>query len=278
MTPRIGFMQGRLSPPVDGKIQVFPKAHWHEEFPAAERLGLSLMEWTLDQEDLHGNPLMTGHGRSEIETLRLAHGVQIPSLTADNMMQMPFWKAGLSARLALLAQLRDLIEACGCLGVSVIVVPLVDNGSITSSEQSAALSDGLRDVLPQLRERGVRIAFESDFEPARLATFMDTFPVRDVGVNFDMGNSAALGWPPADEIPLLGSRIVNVHVKDRPRGGSTVPFGQGDVDFPLVFRLLHEAGYRGNYIIQGARAQDGDDAGILRSYVQTVEGHLHGRG
>ena len=40
---RIGFMQGRLSPLVDGKIQAFPWDHWQAEFPEAERLDLPVM-------------------------------------------------------------------------------------------------------------------------------------------------------------------------------------------------------------------------------------------
>ena len=48
LTSRIGFMQGRLSPQVGDRIQAFPRDHWREEFPIAERLGFPLMEWTLD--------------------------------------------------------------------------------------------------------------------------------------------------------------------------------------------------------------------------------------
>ena len=42
---RIGFMQGRLSAMVDGKIQAFPWSEWREEFPRAHALGLSRIEW-----------------------------------------------------------------------------------------------------------------------------------------------------------------------------------------------------------------------------------------
>jgi hexulose-6-phosphate isomerase len=42
----IGFMQGRLCAPVDGKIQAFPWDHWRDEFPLAQRFGFPLMEWT----------------------------------------------------------------------------------------------------------------------------------------------------------------------------------------------------------------------------------------
>lgn len=276
MDPRIGFMQGRLSPPVNGRIQAFPAEHWRAEFGAAERLGLSLMEWTVDHEGFADNPIMTEAGRAEIRHLQHAHGLRVASLTADNMMQAPFWKAEGRARDARVQDFRTMIAACGALGAGLIVVPLVDDGALDTEEQEARLLDGLRETLPHLQRHGVRVAFESDFEPARLAALMAGLPEASFGINFDMGNSAALGWPPAEEIPLLAARIVNVHVKDRRRAGTTVPFGQGDVEFETVFRLLRAAAYSGAYIIQGARAPDGDDAGILGRYARRVEGLLHG--
>ena len=69
----IGFMQGRLCEPVGGKIQAFPWDHWRDEFPLAQRLGFPLLEWTLDQEGLHDNPIMTDVGRAEIRTLCARH-------------------------------------------------------------------------------------------------------------------------------------------------------------------------------------------------------------
>ena len=71
ITERIGFMQGRLSALVDGKIQAFPWNEWREEFPRAKALGLGRMEWTIDQERLRENPLTTESGRSAIGRLRL---------------------------------------------------------------------------------------------------------------------------------------------------------------------------------------------------------------
>jgi hexulose-6-phosphate isomerase len=63
-----------------------------------------------------------------------------------------------------------------------------------------------------------------------------------------------------------GSRIVNVHVKDRLRGGTTVPLGTGHADFDRTFAAFHDVGYRGNYILQTARAVDDDHAGVLCKY------------
>ncbi len=44
-----------------------------------------------------------------------------------------------------------------------------------------------------------------------------------------------------------------MHLKDRVRGGGTVPLGTGAVDFPTVFAGLAKAGYRGDFILQSAR-------------------------
>ena len=63
---QIGYMQGRLSPLVDGKIQAFPRDHWQSEFSSAKKLGIYAMEWTLDHEELYKNPVMNEAGQKEI--------------------------------------------------------------------------------------------------------------------------------------------------------------------------------------------------------------------
>ena len=97
--PEIGFMQGRMSPQVDGKIQAFPWVHWRDEFSLARQHKFSLMEWTLDQERLYENPLMTKDGRREIRVLGERYGVRIDSLTGDCFMQEPFFKQSGQARI-----------------------------------------------------------------------------------------------------------------------------------------------------------------------------------
>ena len=67
MNNRIGFMQGRLSPIINGKIQSFPWDNWENEIFQASMLGINKMEWTLDQKDLYSNPLMTNEGQSLIK-------------------------------------------------------------------------------------------------------------------------------------------------------------------------------------------------------------------
>ena len=106
-----------------------------------------------------------------------------------------------------------------------------------------------------LRQR-LSIVFESDHTPAALARFIDALPSKIFGINYDIGNSASLGYAPTEEIGAYGARILNVHVKDRVRGGTTVPLGTGNADFAAAFRALRRARYSGNFILQTARAAD----------------------
>ncbi len=116
----------------------------------------------------------------------------------------------------------------------------------------------------------MKIIFESDYPPPALREFIARLPAAHFGINYDIGNSAALGFDSVEEIGAYGARIDNVHVKDRVLGGTTVPLGTGNANFPAVFRALKRSGYAGNFILQTARAADGDHAAALRRYRDMV--------
>jgi hexulose-6-phosphate isomerase len=263
---RIGFMQGRLSAPVDGRIQAFPWTHWREEFPLAEAHGFSVMEWTLDQDRLYENPLLTSSGQAEICDLCVRYGLTIPSLTGDCFMQAPFWKVDGETRASLLRDFEAIADACVNVGIHAIVVPLVDNGRIDDRAQEDLLVAELSARTGFLATRQLRVVFESDFPPAELARFIARLDADRFGINYDMGNSAAVGLDAAEELAAYGARVTNVHVKDRILGGTTVPLGTGSCDFDRVFAALASIGFSGRYILQTARAADGNHAGALVRY------------
>ena len=264
--PQIGFMQGRLSPQVNGMIQAFPWDHWEAEFPQAEALGLPLMEWTLDRARLDENPLMTVPGRARIAELSRRHGVRVGSLTGDIFMQAPFWRASGEERALRLREFDRVAEACGAAGIRYIVVPLVDNGAMRTPAEEDGVVAELLARRAWLAQRRLAVVFECDYAPRELARFIARLPAPEFGINYDIGNSAALGYDCEEEFAAYGERILNVHVKDRVKGGTTVPLGTGNADLPLVFRLLRERGYAGSFILQTARAADGDHAAALSRY------------
>jgi L-ribulose-5-phosphate 3-epimerase len=266
MTEQIGFMQGRLCERVDGKIQAFPWRDWKNEFPAAAAIDLHLMEWTLDQDHLYDNPLMVPSGQAEIRALCDRYSLSVPSLTGDCFMQAPFWKANAQIAKELQIDFAAIVGACHSVGIRMLVVPLVDNGRLDTRAQEDALVDFLLSQEGHLHSCGVSVIFESDFVPSELARFISRLPSGKFGINYDIGNSAALGFYPKDEFAAYGHRITNVHVKDRVLGGTTVALGTGNAQFEIVFAELARIGYRGNFILQTARAADDGHEQTLRSY------------
>ena len=260
---KIGFMQGRLSPLVNGKIQAFPSETWEDEFSIAIKNNFNLMEWTLDQNKIYENPLMTENGRFKINNLCRSYNFFIPSLTADCFMQAPLWKCKKNELKFLEKVFFDVVNSCSAIKIEMIIIPLVDNGALENVKQENNLCAFLNSNQNFFFERKIKILFESDYSPIKLARFINRFEPSIFGINYDIGNSAALGFSCEDEFNSYASRMLNVHVKDRLFGGTTVPLGKGSASLEKVFQLLSIFRYQGNYILQTARAEDNNHSFAL---------------
>ena len=263
----IGFMQGRLSPIRNGRIQSFPWETWEEEFETASRIQIRKMEWTIDSENFASNPLLTSAGNEKIKSLMSIVNLEISSVTCDYFMENPPWKTDPEG---LFRGIESILAGMSEIGAKILVIPLVDNSSLIDSKTYSQTLHFFSRVSDLLGASDLKIAFETDLGPERFADFMNEFAEERYGVNYDIGNSASFGFNPKEEFAAIGPRILNVHVKDRVLGGTTVPLGIGNADFPTVFRCLNEQGYVGNLIMQTARAQDGKHAEVLAIYREQI--------
>ena len=92
---KIGFMQGRLSPLENGRIQSFPSTNWKNEFEIANQNNFNLIEWTVDTPTLNKNPLASQNSVIEIVENSLNQKIKIPSVTCDFFMENPPWKSNI---------------------------------------------------------------------------------------------------------------------------------------------------------------------------------------
>jgi len=270
-------MQGRLSPQVGTRVQAFPWKVWEHEFSLAQKLGFCILEWTLDQERLEQNPLMNIDGQKRIKALSQRHKILIPALTGDCFMQAPFWKQKGRCREKLQNDFLSVAVACSLLGISLLVVPLVDEGKIASGAEQKILINFFRDQTRFLKSSKLKIALETDYSPQKTLKLLDPLDPKVFGINYDIGNSASFGYKFQEEFEAYGTRIFHVHVKDRLLGGLSVPLGKGNACFPGVFRGLTELGYDGLYVLQTARACNGKHAEALISYRSKVEQWIQGK-
>lgn len=267
---KIGFMQGRFLPLINGRIQAFPRENWEDEFILSNKFNFHLMEWTLDQDFLYENPLLSEVGQARILELCNYYNIHISSLTGDCFMQAPLWKANDLVSAKLKQDFCEIIKACSKIGIDFLVIPLVDNGRLEDLTQENNLIAFLKSKINFIASYNVKIIFESDYTPDNLARFIDRLDPLLFGINYDIGNSAALGFNSNDEFSAYGSRIMNVHIKDRLLNGTTVPLGEGNANFEDVFKGLSKINYKGNFILQTARSSNGKHSDVLCAYRKMV--------
>jgi hexulose-6-phosphate isomerase len=273
----IAIMQGRLVPPVDGRIQAFPRENWAEEFPRAAAAGVGGIEWIFDCYGEDVNPIMTAAGVARIKELGAEHGVVVRSVCADYFMERPFI-ASLAERAERVETLAHLLEMCAALGARRVVLPFVDQSSMSEPDEQSVVAEVLHQMLPLAERANVELHLETDLDPEGFRRFLSLVPHPLVKVNYDSGNSASLGYHPTKEFEAYGDRVGSVHIKDRIRGGSTVPLGTGDADFEGLFAGLRGLSYSGDFVLQVARGVAGEEVEWARRNLDFVESYFRVRG
>jgi len=251
----IGIMQGRLSSPLGGRIQSFPVDTWREEFVRARDAGLDCIEWIYEVGTEEANPLRTDAGVANIRRLAEDSGVAVRSVCADFYIEERLVTLDGAPRWDAVEHLTWLVGRVGTLGAHHIVLPFVDASSLHSLQEVEGLPAVLGGVTSAAERAGVELHLETDLKPADFVAVLERLSHPLVRANYDIGNSAALGHDPVEELTLLGPCLGSVHVKDRVRGGDTVPIGTGAADFPTCFRLICDAGFRGPFVLQAAREE-----------------------
>jgi L-ribulose-5-phosphate 3-epimerase len=269
----IGVMQGRLVPRIDGRIQAFPADRWRDEFDLARTYGFESIEFIFEAENFESNPLYTEAGRAEINALRARTGVAVPSICADYFMDRPFFRVPPALQDESTAVLKRLIGYAAGIGAMRIEIPCVDRASIDSKTHKETLVRQVSQCLSLAERYAMEIVFETSLPPEEFRELLERFRHPLIKANYDTGNSASLGYDPVQELTILGPRVSNIHIKDRLLHGSTVPLGTGNARFPEIFKTLAQIGYRGDFILQTARAAD--DIGAAIQYRDVVRSYLH---
>jgi hexulose-6-phosphate isomerase len=268
---RIGIMQGRLVPPLNGRIQAFPRDSWADEFARAAAAQLDCIEWIYDAFGADVNPFGSAAGLARLQTLIAESGVTIRSVCADYFMDKPLLRISEPARQERLGVLEHLLEQGRQLGIVRMVLPFVDASAITTAAEADSVVESLLQIIPVAARCGVELHLETALDAPAFQALLAPLPARWVKVNYDIGNSASLGYRPQEEFAAYGDRLGSVHIKDRVRGGSTVPLGSGDADFDAVFNGLRALRYAGDFVLQVARGTAGDEVAWARANRRFVQ-------
>jgi hexulose-6-phosphate isomerase len=255
LTNEIGIMQGRLSPRIDGKIQAYPAGTWQKEFEIAQEIGYAAIEWIVEK-PVETNALMTDSGKGEIKKVIASTGVRIDYVCADIFMQQPLVRMTEETKSQNKDYLLEILKNAKEVGAIGVEIPFVDNSSIKNETEKQEFIDAMQDAFKLAKDLDIKISLETDLSPIAFKELLEQIGLDFVQANYDIGNSASLGFDPKEELDAYGQRILNVHVKDRKLGGTTVPLGTGNADINLVIQKLQEFGYSGGLTMQAARGEN----------------------
>ncbi|MDP5131076.1 MAG: sugar phosphate isomerase/epimerase [Paraglaciecola sp.] len=254
MKVEFGIMQGRLTPQYEGRYQSHPRGHWQGEFFIAKTLGLDLIEFIVDSWYLNDNPLLTASGLAEVKAICQDSGVNIKSVCADVFMDITFFGDSAAQACELL---QKLIKVSVELNIRDIVIPCVDRSSLNNlPQQTAQFVQQLKPLCRYASSQGVRLNFETDLAPAAFDALLNALGREYAWVNYDIGNSASLGFCANQEFDAYSDRISNVHIKDRVLHGASITLGAGNADFASVIARLKTMNYSGPLIFQASRASN----------------------
>ncbi len=247
----LGVLQGRLSKPVNGHYQEFPPT-WGEEISLLPDLGLSGVEWLITNNVFRDNPLFNNTQNGYIMS------VCLDNLVSDQICDEIF-----------LAQNLDPI--CNLLSstfINILTIPILDDSDLNDDGKRKQFCQLIQNYGP--RYPNLKFAFESEMPIHKLdeiVSLCDNFYV-----TYDTGNITSCGVNHEEYITFFKDKIINVHIKDRTYERQTVEPMSGDTDFHLIFRKLSEINYKGQFILQTAIGQTGQEIDTIKKHTKIFKG------
>ncbi|MCC7129804.1 MAG: L-ribulose-5-phosphate 3-epimerase [Anaerolineae bacterium] len=261
---------------------------WEERLNQAAKAGYDFLEMSIDDSDERLSRLEWP--RSARLALRLSMentGVPILTMGLSGHRKFPLGSNSAQTRSRGLDMLYRAIELAYDLDARVIQLMGYDVFYETSDAGTQArFIEGLIQGARCASAAGVMLALENvDVETVDSVEKALRF-VREVNspwlnVYPDMGNLAAAGYDPVEQINLAKGRLVGIHVKDAlPGEVRGVIFEQGIVPFSDVFQTLAELAFSGPLVVEmwahldrtGDPVRAAADANqLVRSLVKTAD-------
>jgi L-ribulose-5-phosphate 3-epimerase len=250
-----GVLQGRLSEPINKKIQEFPSNTWKSEFNTVKNIDLSGIEWLITPNDNLNNPFFTESNLPD----------NILSVCVDTMVNKSFHKNEF-----LYKNLVPVLNKMTELKLNKLVIPLLEDSSVDNEHTRYNF---LKNIIP-ISEKYPKINFCFEFECDKEIVMDIVNKKHNFFITYDTGNFTSKYKEKIDHkelISFFGAKIKNVHFKDRTFNGETKHFGLGDTNFKNIIDSLKNINYTHNIILQLARDVDGDEINYIKNTYENIK-------
>ncbi len=250
---RLGIIQGRLLPPVNGHIQEFPTG-WEEELDLLSKNNMTHVEWLITKNSFDNNPIL--------KETNFNFSKHVSSICVDNLVD-----SRITEREFLFSNLLPVCAAAVRHGIRKITVPILEDSSMEQDETRDVFVNLMKEVSTKYPQ--IEFCFEAELSSDKLLEILNSSS--NFYVTYDTGNITSYGEDHENYLNKLSKFIKNVHLKDRTYDAKTVEPGTGDTNFKLIFETLNKIGYNGPYTIQTARGKTGDELNTILKHKNYFE-------
>jgi len=270
LKPKFLLVQGRALPQSDESLQSFP-FNWSDEFPLIQQLGFDGIEWIYDKKSEFTNPILDSEESQKIKSISKKFNISLENIVFDWFITHSLFRKDEISLKNKIKKLVDLIEKSQNIGFKQIIFPLLEENAINNSnDMDIFLKIFSDDILSVLNLNKIEIHFETSLPPISELEFISKLDHNQTKICFDMGNSASMGYDPADVLNSIAPYLGTVHIKDRLLDGDSVPLGEGAVDFSKVFSILNEINFSGYFSFQAYRDKNSNNTELLSLYQKFI--------
>lgn len=245
--------------PIGVYEKAFPdELSWEERLNCARAAGYDFLDISIDESDARlARVSMPASERAALRETIANTGVPILVMGLSGHRRYPLGSASTELRSAGLDLLRRGVDLASDLNIRIIQLMGYDVFYEPSTPDTAArFLDALYQGVCWAGAAGVMLGLEN--VDVKFVDCVEKALPYVVKVNSpwltvfpDIGNMAAAGYDPVEQLPLAQGRIAAVHVKDvQPGQVRGIPFGAGIVQFDKVFPVLAGLGFCGPITVE----------------------------
>ena len=267
---KFALMQGRLvNSEKKNAIQFFPHKNWKKELIFFNENNINFIEWTVSLDNIKKNPIFYKRSLNVIKKITEKNRVNIRSIDAQFFTEKPFHKGSLKDQKKWFNNLRKILVHSQLLKIKFFIIPALECGNIENQKQEKLFINGIRNLSKYLNI-GSLILIESDLKPHNLYLILNKIKRKNVGINYDIGNSAGNGYNFQNEKKYF-KKVFNIHIKDKKFKGHTTRLGRGDANFKKIFSYLKTINYEGYFAFQCARSKSNDHVGEIKKNIKFIK-------
>lgn len=215
-----------------------------ELFEVAQKIGFTSLELDCSSED---NPIWSQKGRKELKKLGILYGIGIPSVCLSILKRYGLINTDIKKREFARSLLAKAIPATADIGAKVLLLPFFGPAAkIISKEEICNIIEELKNWRSIAENHGITLGLETTLNAKETSEIVESVNSNYVKVYYDVGNAVGFGYDPAKEIRELGSKIAQIHIKDK-----VCKFlEEGNVNFTQIKKAIKEINYNGYLILE----------------------------